>query len=51
MSVDKINEAFKFQKTDKIANAVLDSETGNMMECRHLIKHSDPAVQKHGPTQ
>ena len=51
MLVDKINEAFKLQKTDKIANAVLDTETGNMMEHRHLIKHKDPAVQKYGPTQ
>ena len=27
-----------------MANAVLDTESGNMLECRHLIKHSNPAI-------
>ena len=44
--VDHINEDFKLSQTDRMANVVLDSETGNMMEHRHLIKHSDPIVHK-----
>ena len=28
-----------------IENAVLDQETGQMMECRHLIKHENPKIR------
>ena len=48
--VTHINEAFKLYQKYRRANAALESETGNMMEHHHLIKHCNPTVQKHGPT-
>ena len=44
--VNHINEAFSLNQKDSRANAVLCSETGNMTEHRHLIKHSNPTVHK-----
>ena len=44
--VNHINEAFKLSQKDSMANAALDSQTGNMLEHRYLIKHSNHAVNK-----
>jgi len=46
MLIEHANKAFHLQKTDNLSNAVLDAETGTMMEHRHLLKHKDPSVQK-----
>ena len=44
--VNRINEAFKLSHKDSMANAVLDSETSNMMEHRHLIKRINHIVHE-----
>ena len=45
------NDTFKLSKKTKLmpqvlANAVLDAETGNMLEYSHLMQHSNPNIQK-----
>ena len=49
--VNHVNEAFQLSQKESMANEVLDAETSNILECRHLIMHSNLAIHKHGPIQ
>ena len=45
--IDNANERHEKNHADETAaeNSVLDAETGQMMECRHLVSHRNPKIR------